>query len=117
MAGEEKELLRLWTEMAPSAREQLLEFARFLRERHPAPPSPDVLPDPVPSPPGETVVAAIRRLRAGYPMLNRARLLDETAALVAQHTLQGRGREEVIAELEAVFERHYQAYLRQREEG
>ncbi len=115
MASPEKELLRLWREMAPSAQAQLLEFARFLRERHPAPPSFPELPEVAPSPPGETVVAAIRRLRAGYPMLNRARLLDETAALVAQHTLQGRERSEVIAELEAVFERHYQAYLREHE--
>ncbi len=115
MAAPEKELLALWRAMDAAGRERLLDYARYLRSRHPAPEPMAQTPQVAPAPPGETVVAAIKRLRAGYPMLDRARLLDETAALVAQHTLQGRDRAEVIAELEAVFARHFQRWREERE--
>jgi hypothetical protein len=56
---------------------------------------------------GETVVAAIRRLSASYPMLDRRRLLNTTSSLMAQHILQGRAAAEVIDQLEQAFLEHY----------
>jgi hypothetical protein len=48
-------------------------------------------------------------------MLESERLLDETSSLMMAHTLQGRDAKLVIDELEALFARHYQSYLDERE--
>ncbi len=114
MADPRKELLRLWERTSETGRAHLLEYARYLSERMPAASEPPAQPNPIPPRPGETVVAALKRLSASYPMLDRARLLDETSVLMAQHTLEGRPREEVIAELEAVFVRHFERWHAER---
>jgi hypothetical protein len=41
-------------------------------------------------------------------MLDKAKMLNETSALMAQHIMQGRDAEEVIDELEQVFATHYE---------
>ena len=57
----------------------------------------------------ENVVVAIKRLRATYPMLEPAKLLNETCDLMNQHIMQGRNAVEVIIdELEMLFRRHYE---------
>jgi len=73
--------------------------------------SPLAEPDPAPRPAGESLIAAIKRLRAGYPMLNTEALLNDVSALMAQHTLQGRPADEVIDDLEALFDTHYRKRL------
>jgi hypothetical protein len=83
----------------------LLEYAEYLLARHGARPAPDPL--DVPRPAEETVVRAIQRLRATYPMLDPARLLGEATELMTQHVVQGRDRIEVIDELEVLFRTHY----------
>jgi hypothetical protein len=106
MAGREKELLRLYARLAEADRATLLSFAEFLAARSPAP-GPVPAPMPVPRRDNETVVGAIKRLSATYPMLDKSKMLNETSTLVAQYSLQGRPAGEVIAELEVVFESHY----------
>ena len=44
---------------------------------------------------GESVVAALKRLRLSYPMLDSAPLLDAAASLVTAHVLHGRSAAEV----------------------
>jgi hypothetical protein len=44
-------------------------------------------------------------------MLDRHLMLDETSTLMAGHVLRGRPARDVIDELEALFARHYGAYL------
>jgi hypothetical protein len=44
-------------------------------------------------------------------MLDKPQLLNETSVLMTQHVMQGREAEEVIAEMEALFERFYQDLL------
>jgi hypothetical protein len=51
---------------------------------------------------------ALKRLSATYPMLDRKKLLDATSTLVMQHLVVGRGKVEVIDELEIVFRREYE---------
>jgi hypothetical protein len=58
----------------------------------------------------ESVVAAIKRLRRTYPMLDGGSLLNETSALMAAHVLQGRPAAEVIDALEALFSARFDAY-------
>ncbi len=107
MAGGRERLLACFDALDEARRQTLLEFAEFLRSREskPAAPAAQELPPPSvePAPPGESVVAAIRRLSRGYPMLDKAAILNDASALMAQHVMQGRPREEVIGELEALF--------------
>ncbi|WP_019571184.1 hypothetical protein [Thioalkalivibrio sp. ALMg3] len=87
----------------------LLKFARFLEQESPAPaPEPVPEPEPIPRPESESVIKAMRRLSATYPMLDRSKLLNETSALMGQHVMQGRPAVEVIDELEGVFRAHYE---------
>lgn len=109
MTGEEKNLLELYRALPQEERQTLRAFAEFLASRVSSPASSEV-PSPVPIPraEGETVIKAIKRLRATYPMLDPRKLLHETSHYVTQHVMQGRPAEEVIEELEIVFARHYE---------
>jgi len=104
----EKRLREILDLLPAQQAEQLLEYAEFLAARH-AGTEPEVS-DPldIPRPNEETVVRAIKRLRETYPMLDPAKLLNETSVLMTQHVMQGRDAVEVIDELEIVFRRHYE---------
>ena len=102
----------------PAARATaLLEFAEFLLIRHGtagveatssvtavAIPAPLDIPRPV----EESVVKAVKRLRATYPMLDARQLLNQTSDLMTQHVMQRRDKVEVIEELEILFRTHYE---------
>ena len=107
MKGEGEELLRLFQSLDAGKRRMLMEFAEFLSHRVPAVPD---APPPVPEPraANETVVKAIQRLARTYPMLDRRKLLAETSRCVEQHMIHGRDANEVITELELIFEQHYE---------
>ncbi|MCU0562648.1 MAG: hypothetical protein MUE48_01720 [Desulfobacterales bacterium] len=108
------QLLSLLGRLGEADRATLLAFAEFLAARAAAgaesatPPPPQQL-NLLPRPPSESVVAAIRRLSASYPMLDRRRLLNLTSTRMTQHILHGRPAAEVIDELEQVFAAEYQA--------
>lgn len=113
MKAVEKRLLKLFDQLAAPERDMLLAFAEFLTARSAgtnalqAPPQPLDLPRPE----NESVIGAIKRLNASYPMLESRRLLDETSLLMSQHVLQGRDVNQVIDELEQLFRRHYELLL------
>lgn len=94
--------------LGPADRETLLAFAQFLAQR--AGTAPEPLPEPqiIPRPERESVVGALKRLSASYPMVDKAKMLNETSALVAQHVVQGRAVGEVIDELEVLFVAQYE---------
>ncbi len=108
MKAQEKRLLAAVRKLDEAGRKSVLDFAEFLASREPKKAEP--VPEPVLLPRGEneTVVAAIKRLSASYPMLDRGKMLNETSVLMTQHVMHGRDKDEVIAELELVFQRHYQ---------
>ncbi len=91
---------------APQA--TLLDFAEFLAARHPPAHLPMGEPEDIPRPPRESVVKAIKRLSATYPMLDRSTMLNDTSSLMSQHIMQGRSAKEVIDDLEALFHREYE---------
>ena len=109
MKKSEKQLLNLYRSLPETARCNLLDFAQFLVERYP--PKVETVAEPlsIPRPSEESVIAAVKRLSATYPMLNKDTMLHETSALVAQHLIQGRNATEVIDELEMIFLQRYQS--------
>jgi hypothetical protein len=107
-------LSRLFRRLSAADRASLLAFAEFLVQRHDTssegePHSPPAVePRDIPRPEEETVIAAIRRLNATYPMLNKDELLHEASDLMAAHVVKGREADEVIDQLEIVFRRHFE---------
>lgn len=114
-SAEERRLLRTFKVLDADARRTLLAFATFLAEKGEAAAAPDVvaippqIPLPEPRPAQESVVAAIKRLRRIYPMLDSGTMLHETSALMAAHVLQGRAASAVIDDLEALFATRFAA--------
>ncbi len=109
MTVDERRLLRLYRALGPSRREGLLDYGEFLLGRT----VPEVAETPseplvIPRPDQESVVKAIKRLRATYPMLDRGKILHETSALMTQHLVHGKPAPEVIDELEALFRRQFE---------
>ncbi len=119
--SEEKRLRDILRRLPEQQARTLLEFAEFLDARAAQPvdaaglPASQAavipLPADIPRPEQESVVKAIKRLAATYPMLDRSKMLNETSSLMTQHVIQGRGRIEVIDELEIIFRRHYEKFL------
>lgn len=114
MKPAERELLELFRRLDEGDRATLLAFGQFLAGR--ARPESGDVPEPatIPRPDDETVVRAVKRLMATYHMLDRTRLLHETAHFMTQHVMHGRPAVEVIEELETMFRRHYETLRRQR---
>lgn len=106
---EQRKLLALFDRLGPDDRRSLLAFARFLSEQGDKPEKQSPPPEPalVPGGEGETVVAALKRLSKSYYMVDKSRVLDATAALMAEHVVQGRSASEVIEEFERLFAEHY----------
>jgi hypothetical protein len=105
----EKKLLEVFRALSGEQQQSLLDFAAFLASRTPLVESAVLQePLPIPRPENETLIKAIKRLGATYPMLDRSKLLHETSAFVTQHVMHGRPAEEMIDELELVFQRHYE---------
>lgn len=93
-----------------SARQSLLDFAEFLAQQVGTPTASLQLPLDVPRPDKESVVAAMKRLRETYPMIDHSKMLHEASGLMAQHLMQGRPAPEVIDDLTQIFKRHYDKY-------
>jgi hypothetical protein len=113
----EKRLAEIVNRLPATQAAALLEFAEFLLIRHGsigAEAAPSVtaaeIPAPldIPRPTEESVIKAVKRLRATYPMLDARKLLNETSAIMTQHVMQGRDKIEVIEELEILFRAHYE---------
>jgi ribosomal protein S17E len=112
MKPAEKKLLELFRKLPEAQRQSLLDFAEFLAGRtmpeEAAPVPTDPL--PIPRPEQESVIAAIKRLRTTYPMINPDKLLNETAGFMTKHVVYGKSAREVIDEMEEVFARKYEEH-------
>jgi hypothetical protein len=110
-AGGERRLAAIFRSLGREDRRTLLRFAEFLAAGEATEQSQGPLePDALARPRNESVVAAIKRLSRSYHMLDRSPMLNETSNLMAAHVINGRATEEVIDELEALFERYYAEY-------
>lgn len=117
MRAEDKKLVKLFNELGPEQQETVLSFMEFLLTRNegqtpkPVPPL-----NPLPRPDQESVIAAIKRLRSTYPMLDHGTLFHETSHHMTQHVMQGKPAPEVIDELEALFARHFEEVKGEKQE-
>ncbi|HKJ87554.1 MAG TPA: Crp/Fnr family transcriptional regulator [Gammaproteobacteria bacterium] len=127
MTENEKRILAALEQLSEEQQEQVVEYAEFLGQRAgaragtgetaaPAVPTPES-PQPVEKDPEEGPVQAIKRLRRTYPMLDRSKLLDETTNVMTKRYLRNKPEDEVIEEIEEIFEQHYQRYLEQFQAG
>lgn len=111
MAMPEKKLVGLFRSLSGEQQQTVMAFVEFLASRREtASPQLPAEPERIPRPEQESVVKAIKRLMATYPMLERGKLLHETSACMTRHVMHGRPAEEVIDELEIAFARHYERY-------
>ncbi|KAA6184162.1 hypothetical protein F2Q65_13300 [Thiohalocapsa marina] len=109
----ERRLGKLFRALDGPNRETLLAFAEFLAQRASASSPVEVQPTtprPESRPAEETVIAAIKRLRRTYPMLDGGTMLSETSTLMAAHVLHGRDAQAVIDELEQLFASRFDAH-------
>jgi hypothetical protein len=113
MKSIEKKLLKHFANLSPEQQQMLIQFAEFLVQKGDNGGEPEPIPEPVllERPEEETVVGAIKRLTASYPMLERDKLFNETSMLMTKHVMHGHEAEQVIDELEALFASHYQALI------
>ncbi len=108
--AQEKQLLAIVRELSEADADSVLAFAEFLQQRNKPSVREAPAPEPIERPPQESVVKAVKRLAATYPMLDRGKMLNETSVLMSQHVIQGRDAVEVIDELEILFRRHYEVF-------
>ena len=106
-----KKLLAVYRSLPDDVAQQLLDYADFLSSRYNQDIQVLAEPENIPRPDEEAVVAAVKRLSSTFPMVDKDHLLNETAALVSEHMLQGRDAVEVIDQLEVIFRRHYDILL------
>ena len=114
MKSDPRRLEEIYARLPEAERRSLLDYAEFLSQRVETVESRyGVIPKPrlIRADDEETVVGAIKRLSASYFMLDKAKMLDKTSMLVTQHVMQGRDKQEVIEELEGIFQAHYQKLL------
>ncbi|MHB1176209.1 MAG: hypothetical protein ACYCZJ_13900 [Sulfuriferula sp.] len=112
MTKNEKKLLQQFRGLTENQRETLLDFAAFLATREEVSAVAELVqPVSIERPEQESVVKAIKRLMATYPMLERNKLLHETSNQMTRHVIHGMPAVTVIDDLEALFRNHYETYI------
>ncbi len=114
MNAAERRLLQAWRSLPELGRASLLDYAEFLQQRQVAATAIETVPQTpldIPRPSEESVIKAVRRLNATYPMLERDHsLLNEVSAQMTRHIIHGEKAESVIDQLELIFRQKYDAY-------
>ena len=115
MDKKRQKLIGLFSDLDDDRQSALLEYAEFLAGRSSRQNKPISSPEPILRPGNETVIGAIKRLSTSYSMLDKQYMLHELSGLMAQHMLQGRAADEVIDEIEKIFEQQYQILIEKQE--
>jgi len=113
MKNRNRELDTLMPQLGDEHQQAVVDYATFLVQQYKIkiPVETGLKPVAIARPEQETVIAAIKRLKQTYYMLDTENLLDETSSLMGQHILRGREALEVIDELQSLFEAKYENYL------
>jgi hypothetical protein len=108
-------LIDLYQAMDEKRKLSLCDFADFLYAQA-DPVLQEVLPpEDISRPEKETVVGAIKRLKATFHMVESMEVFSDASALMTDHMVKGRDIVEVIDEMETLFEDAYQKLLQDKE--
>lgn len=106
-----QKLLDLYEAMDDARKQSLCDFADFLFAQA-EPIVKEILPpEDIPRPQIETVVGAIKRLKAKYHMVESMSVFSAASSLMTEHMVSGRDSVEVIDEMEILFEDAYNSLL------
>lgn len=113
MKNRSRELNSLMSQLGQEHQRAIVDYATFLVQQYniKMPVKEGLKPEDIARPEQETVIAAIKRLKKTYYMLDSDLLLDVTSSLMGQHILRGREALAVINELQSVFQAKYEEYL------
>ena len=105
----------LFPQLEVEQQQAVVDYATFLLQRYKIENTRDrdLEPKTIERPQKESVIAAIKRLKKSYYMLDTDMILDETSVLMAQHVMKGREASGVIDELQSIFQRQYEQYRNQ----
>lgn len=114
-AKSSQQLIKLYESMNEEQQRSLSDFADFLFDRH-GPAIKEILPpENIPRPEQETVVGAIKRLKSTYHMVESMTVFSSASSLMTEHMVKGRDVNEVIDEMEKLFDDAYRKMLQDRE--
>jgi len=103
----------LMSSLEAEHQQAVIDYATFMVQQYKIQPAEDTRQEPesIARPATESVIAAIKRLKKTYYMLDTDKLLNQTSAMMAKHIMQGQEASTVIDELETTFQTQYQQYL------
>ena len=106
-----QDLIDLYDAMDDERKKSLCDFADFLYDQ--ADPISKIISPPEDSarPEEETVVGAVKRLKAQYHMIESMAVFSAASSLMTDHMVKGRDVIEVIDEMEILFEEAYKKLL------
>ena len=105
--------LELYESLDETRQASLADYAQYLLDKHGS--ITKELPQQVdiPRPDEETVVGAIKRLKQTYPMIESMQVFSSASSLMTDHMIKGRVANEVINEMEKIFEDFYNEMLKE----
>jgi len=113
MKRDAKALADLFNTLDKERQESLFDYAEFLQSKGGLLKQELTEPVDVPRPENESVVGAIKRMKQTYPMVDSMKVFAVASNLMTDHMVKGRDAEEVINEIEALFEDTYKKLLRE----
>ena len=109
---QERELIKLYKSLDEANKEAFIAFGEFLKTRA-NPENPQTVVESllvdIPRPETESVIKAIKRLSATYPMVDKETILHPISNLMTSHIIQGRKASEVIDDLQDLFLSEYES--------
>lgn len=113
MKRDAKALADLFNTLDKERQESLFDYAEFLQSKGGVLKQEVTEPVDVPRPENESVVGAIKRMKQTYPMIDSMKVFAVASNLMTDHMVKGRDAEEVINEIEALFEDTYKKLLKE----
>ena len=113
MKRDAKALADLFNTLDNNRQQSLFDYAEFLQTKGGNMQQDIGEPVEVPRAENETVVGAIKRLKQTYPMIDSMEVFAVASNLMTEHMVQGRDAEEVINQIEVLFEDTYKKLLRE----
>jgi hypothetical protein len=114
----ERKLIKIFKSLDDSNKEAFMAFGEFLlsrfdnlntKTREDNQDAVSMEPVDIPRPEGESVIKAIKRLSATYPMVDKENILHPISDLMTSHMISGRAAPEVIDDLQEVFLNEYKS--------